>query len=208
MVLDHTSDDSEGPGYDDVMSYLSHIRGSGLQGNRTRQVVWKLKHRNKFCSGFCLGCSWVQQEKEWNMRGGLFLPHLKEEGEGVVSQLAEQLLLDLGVSQLLFVLQLGVNLPGHHKQVPLEGHTHHIHVRAAIPKCARQHHIHWRHIKASQHDVKYCLMIEMLDTFCFVNTGWNQAMPGCFSCWRSVCKAKLTSSLFQVITGIVSMMMT
>lgn len=142
------------------------------------------------------------------MRGGLFLPHLKEEGEGVVSQLAEQLLLDLGVSQLLFVLQLGVNLPGHHKQVPLEGHTHHIHVRAAIPKCARQHHIHWRHIKASQHDVKYCLMIEMLDTFCFVNTGWNQAMPGCFSCWRSVCKAKLTSSLFQVITGIVSMMMT
>lgn len=100
------------------------------------------------------------------MRGGLFLPHLKEEGEGVVSQLAEQLLLDLGVSQFLFVLQLGVNLPGHHKQVPLEGHTHHIHVRAAIPKCARQHHIHWRHIKASQHDVKYCLTIEMLDTSC------------------------------------------
>lgn len=72
----------------------------------------------------------------------LFLAHLEEEGEGVVSQLSEQFLLDLGVSQLLFVLQLGVNLPGHQEQVPPEGHAHHIHVLTAVPKCARQHHVH------------------------------------------------------------------
>lgn len=61
--------------------------------------------------------------------------HLKEEGESVVSQLSEQFLLDLSVSQLLFVLQLGVNLPGHQEQVPPEGHTHHIHVLTAVSKC-------------------------------------------------------------------------
>lgn len=37
--------------------------------------------------------------------GGSFSPpHLEEEREGVVSELSEQLLLDFGVSQLLFVL--------------------------------------------------------------------------------------------------------
>ena len=68
--------------------------------------------------------------------------HLKEEGEGVVSQLVQQPLLDLGMGQLLFVLQLRVNLPGHQEQVPPEGHTHNIHVLTAVPKRARQHHIH------------------------------------------------------------------
>ncbi len=60
--------------------------------------------------------------------------NLKEEGEGVVSQLSEQFLLHLGVSQLLFVLQLGINLPGHQEQVPPEGHAHHIHVLTTVPK--------------------------------------------------------------------------
>lgn len=71
-----------------------------------------------------------------------FLSHLEEEGEGVVSQLSEQFLLDLGVSQLLFVLQLGVNLPGYQEQVPPEGHAHHIHVLTAVTERARQHHVH------------------------------------------------------------------
>ncbi len=60
--------------------------------------------------------------------------NLKEEGEGVVSQLSEQFLLHLGVSQLLFVLQLGINLPGHQEQVPPEGHAHDIHVLTAVSK--------------------------------------------------------------------------
>lgn len=68
--------------------------------------------------------------------------HLKEEGEGVVSQFSEQFLLDLSVSQLLFVLHFGVNLPGHQEEVPPEGHAHHIHVLTAVPKCTRQHHKH------------------------------------------------------------------
>lgn len=82
----------------------------------------------------------------WDSLGGwevvsCGLAHLKEKGEGVVSQLPEESLLDLGVSQLLFVLQLRVHLPCHHKEVPPKGHAHHIHVLAAIPECARQHHI-------------------------------------------------------------------
>lgn len=70
------------------------------------------------------------------------VPHLEEKGEGVVSKLSQQLLLDLGVGELFFVLQLGVNLPGHQEEVPPEGHAHHIHVLMAVAKCARQHHIH------------------------------------------------------------------
>lgn len=84
--------------------------------------------------GFRFGIRWVD--------GRLLFPvHLKEKGEGVVSQLPEESLLDLGVSQLLFVLQLGVHLPRHHKEVPPKGHAHHIHVLAAIPERARHHHV-------------------------------------------------------------------
>lgn len=62
------------------------------------------------------------------------LPHLEEEGVGVVSQLAEQSLLDFGVGQLFLVLQFWINLPGHHKQVPPKGHAHHIHVLPTVAK--------------------------------------------------------------------------
>lgn len=63
---------------------------------------------------------------------GELLPHLEEEGVSIVSQLAEQSLLDFGVGQLFFVLQFWINLPGHHKQVPPKDHAHHIHVLATI----------------------------------------------------------------------------
>lgn len=71
----------------------------------------------------------------------LLLAHFKEEGEGVVSKLSQELLLDLGVSQLLLVLQLRVNLPCYHEKVSPESHTHHIHILAAVTERARQHHI-------------------------------------------------------------------
>lgn len=70
--------------------------------------------------------------------GGSFSPpHLEEEREGVVSELSEQLLLDFGVSQFLFVLQLRVNLPGQQEQIPPESHAHHIHVLTTVPEGAR-----------------------------------------------------------------------
>lgn len=73
-------------------------------------------------------------------------PHLQEEGEGVVAQLLQQLLLNLGVGQLLFVLQLRINLPRHHEQVTSEGHAHHVHALVAILERARQHHVNCGHV--------------------------------------------------------------
>lgn len=89
--------------------------------------------------------SWISY---WKCFNG-WVPHLKEERECVVSQLSQQFLLDLGMSQFFSVLHLRVHLPGHKKQVPPEGHTHHIHVLTAVSKRARQHHVHYRHIKRS-----------------------------------------------------------
>lgn len=77
----------------------------------------------------------LRRASEFNQTAINPVAHLKEEGESIVSQLPHQLLLDFGVGKLLFVLQLWINLPGHQEQVPPEGHTHHIHVLAAIPKC-------------------------------------------------------------------------
>lgn len=78
-------------------------------------------------------------------RGGqvLLASHLQEEGEGVVPQLLQEPPLDLGVGQLLLVLQLRINLPRHHKQVPPEGHAHHVHVLPTVLERARQHHVNW-----------------------------------------------------------------
>lgn len=69
-------------------------------------------------------------------------PHLEEEGEGVVSQLSEEFLLDPGVSKLLFLLQLREYLTSHQEDVPPEGQTHHIHVLTTVSECTRQHHVH------------------------------------------------------------------
>lgn len=104
-----------------------------------------------FCLEFCLGfCTWfclgLRPACCWTVVVCCSCPsHLEEEGEGIVSHLPEQLLLDLGVCQLVFVLQLGVNLPSHQEQVPPESHTHHIHVLPTVPKRAREHHVHWKH---------------------------------------------------------------
>lgn len=64
--------------------------------------------------------------------------HLKEEGVGVVSQLAQQFGLYPGVDSLLAVLQRWVHLTGRQVQLPAEGDSHHIHVVSAVPEGAGQ----------------------------------------------------------------------
>lgn len=64
--------------------------------------------------------------------------HLKEEWVGVVSELAQQFGLDLGVGDLLAVLQRRVHLAGGQVQLPAEGDAHHVHVISAIAKGAGQ----------------------------------------------------------------------
>ena len=84
-------------------------------------------HQLKMVIGACL---WVSMSQCLSVS----MSHLEEEGDSVVPQLAEQLLLDPGVSQLVSVLQLREHLPGHQEQVSPEGHAHHIHVLTAVPK--------------------------------------------------------------------------
>lgn len=124
--------------------YLPHVRRSRLQSYRTWKVVWKLENM-KLTTLEPESGPGLHQNQVWiRIRPGLEQnpgsSHLKEEGESVVSELPQELLLHLGVGQLLFVLELRVNLPGHQKQVPPEGYTHHIHVLAAVPKRTGQHH--------------------------------------------------------------------
>lgn len=70
--------------------------------------------------------------------------HLKEEGVGVVSQLAQQFGLYPGVDSLLAVLQRWVHLAGRQVQLPAEGDSHHIHVVSAVPEGAGQSDEDWR----------------------------------------------------------------
>lgn len=73
----------------------------------------------------------------------LMQTHLEEEGVGVVSQLAQQLSLCLGVDRLVAVLQRRVNLLRRQVQLPAEGDADHVHVVSAVTEGAGEGDEHW-----------------------------------------------------------------
>ena len=74
----------------------------------------------------------------FSFRDRLVLSYLEEEGVGVVTQLAQQFPLDLGVNRLLPVQERGVHLAGGHIKLPPEHDAHHVHILSTIAKGAGQ----------------------------------------------------------------------
>lgn len=61
-------------------------------------------------------------------------PDLEEEGIRVISELAQDLLLEFGVDAAFFILERRINLSRAKEDVPAEGHSQHVHIITSIAK--------------------------------------------------------------------------
>ena len=116
-----------------------------LSGNCRKYIVVRVRLLH-FGPAHCLptstfGTSPKIHTGSWDfflLRDKLVVSYLKEEGVGIVTQLAQQFPLHLCVNRLLAVQERGVHLAGGHIKLPPEHDANHVHIVSAIAKGAGQ----------------------------------------------------------------------